>query len=248
MHRHFVIKMTEAARRALSLKRKKRGVTRASITKLGYGVQELEDSDILPDTADSARRLTKRLEALSAEFKGHHFDVIELLDDEDDLEKEQEIYDLQDEEINRLSICLEKLISSSSTADLGQHKVLLKRLKNTMKGLTNILDNISPFPVDGDVHTLQQYEEHLGELKKEFSPLKLKTLVSLVYLFLGLRKLRFALHSNFGNSCILVQLLRRLIRKVSSSQSSTCLHSTVISSIGRLSGSSLRLQFTSELT
>ena len=154
MHRHFVIKMTEAARRALSLKRKKRGVTCASITKLGYRVQELKDSDILPDTADSARRLTKHLEALSAEFKGHHFDVIELLDDEDDLEKEQEIYDLQDEEINRLSICLEKLISSSSTADLGQHKVLLKRLKNTMKGLTNILDNISPFPVDGDVHTL----------------------------------------------------------------------------------------------
>ena len=87
--------MTEAAQRLLSLNRKKRGVVRA---KLRSRVEEVEATAILPETADSARHLTKRLEILSAEFKDHHFAVIDLLDREDDLGNEQD--DKQDEEIN----------------------------------------------------------------------------------------------------------------------------------------------------
>ena len=161
--------MTEATRRALSSNRKKRGVVRASITRLHSRLEEVEAAGILPETADSARRLTKRLEALSAEFKGHHFAVIDLMDSEEDLGREQDIYDRQDEDINQLSIRLEKLVSSCLAADPGEHKIALKRVKHIEKGLTTILNSISPFPPDGDVHALQQYEEQLSELKKEFS-------------------------------------------------------------------------------
>ena len=161
--------MTEGTQRALSLKRKIRGVTRASITKLGSRVEELEDAAILPETADLARRLTKRLEVLSAEFKGHHFEVLDLVEGERDLGREQEVFDKQDEEISQLTARLEKLVSSCSVVDSEQHKIAFKRLKHIEKGLTAIRHSISPFPRDGDIHTLQQFEEQLSGYKKDFS-------------------------------------------------------------------------------
>ena len=161
--------MTEAAQRALSLNRKKRGVVRASITKLRSRLEEVEATAPLPETADSARHLTKRLLELTEEFKVHHFEVIDLLHGEDELGREQEVYDKQDEDINELSVRLEKLVSSCSATDSGQLKVALKRVKHIHKGLTSILDSISPFPPDGDVHTLRQFEEQQSELKRDYS-------------------------------------------------------------------------------
>ena len=64
--------MSEATRRSLSTNRKKRGVVRASITKLRSRVEELELVSS-PDTADQAKRLTTRLETLFEEFKVHHY-------------------------------------------------------------------------------------------------------------------------------------------------------------------------------
>ena len=60
--------MSEATRRSLSTNRKKRGVVRASITKLRSRVEELEVVSS-PDTADQEKHLTTRLETLFEEFK-----------------------------------------------------------------------------------------------------------------------------------------------------------------------------------
>ena len=118
--------MSEATRRSLSSNRKKRGVVRASMTKLRTRLGELEavrDAD----NADQARR---RLDTLFEEYKVHHFSVIDLLDSDDELAEEQEVFDTQDEEVTQLALRLERLISSSDTS---QSRVAFNRLKRIEK-------------------------------------------------------------------------------------------------------------------
>ena len=84
--------MNEATQCTLSSNKKKRGVVCASVTRLHTRMSELEDSVGSPksiESIDQARRLTARVQTLAEEFKVHHYAVIELIDDEGDLEKEQ---------------------------------------------------------------------------------------------------------------------------------------------------------------
>ena len=106
------------------------------------------------------------MDSLVAEFKLHHFSVIDLLDDEEDLAKEHEIYDMQDEEVQQLSLRLGKLVAS---ADLSQHKMAFNRLKHLEKGLSSISNSIPTSSVYDDVCLLQQLEVQLSEFKKEYS-------------------------------------------------------------------------------
>ena len=87
---------------------------------------QLEAAVSLADAVDHARRLITRLQVLVEEFKLHHFSVIDLLNVEEDLAQEQEIFDSQD----WLTLCLEKLISSSSSANPNQQKIAFKRLQH----------------------------------------------------------------------------------------------------------------------
>lgn len=92
--------MAEETQRALSSSREKRGVARASITRLRTKVAKLEGSPG-PDSLDIARRFTTRLETLDAEYKVHHYAIVDLLDDEGDLGREQEILDEHDDEMSQ---------------------------------------------------------------------------------------------------------------------------------------------------
>ena len=68
--------------RELSHNRKRRGVARASITRLENRVSDLEAKPEL-DAGDRAMalQLTRRLSDLDAEFKRHHFSIIDLVDE-----------------------------------------------------------------------------------------------------------------------------------------------------------------------
>jgi hypothetical protein len=68
--------------RELSHNRKRRGVARASVTRLENRVNDLEAKPEL-DVGDRAMalQLMKRLSDLDAEFKGHHFSIIDLVDE-----------------------------------------------------------------------------------------------------------------------------------------------------------------------
>jgi len=52
--------------------RKRRGVIRGSITRLGYRLQELEGATDQPATRDHTRQLDTKLEAPDSEFKTHN--------------------------------------------------------------------------------------------------------------------------------------------------------------------------------
>ncbi len=139
--------MSEATRRALSSNRKKRGVIRASITKLRSRLAELKAAASQP-----ARRLTTHL---VEEFKVHHFSIIDLLDEEEDLAQEQEIYDFLEEEVNQLTFRLEKLISLCSSLDPSQHKIAFKRLNHLERNLSSLFSSISSFSRDGGFSSLR---------------------------------------------------------------------------------------------
>ena len=85
--------MPETNARALSTQRKRRGVVKASITRLSSRLKEFESKVEEPTTHDHAQRLATKLEILDAEFKTHHFTLIDLIDDDETQEKEQETPD-----------------------------------------------------------------------------------------------------------------------------------------------------------
>lgn len=87
--------MTDPAR-ALS---NKRGVVKASITCLNTRLAAVERSPDLEEVLPT----TSRLQALVEEFKVHHYDIIDLLDDDDELDREQEVFDNHNDEVAQLT-------------------------------------------------------------------------------------------------------------------------------------------------
>ena len=93
--------MPENTARTLSNNKRKRGAVKASLTRLVPRVDSIERA---PDL-DEARRLTTRLESVVAEFKVHHYSVIDLLDDEDEdgIQEQQTVLDEHEDIVAQLT-------------------------------------------------------------------------------------------------------------------------------------------------
>lgn len=61
---------------------------RGSITRLATRLRELEETTDQPRTGDHATQLLAKLESLDVEFKAIHFEIIDLIDESEDLERE----------------------------------------------------------------------------------------------------------------------------------------------------------------
>ena len=104
--------------------RKRRGVVRASITRLATRLKDLETKVDQPTTLDLAHRMSQKLDSLDSEFKVHHYALVDIIDDNDLSSKEQETLDEHDDEITELAICIKKLISlCTATPDSNFRKV-----------------------------------------------------------------------------------------------------------------------------
>ena len=80
---------------------KQRGAVKASLTRLVPRVDSIERALDF----DEARRLTTRLESVVAEFKVHHYSVIDLLDDEDEdgIQEQQTVLDEHEDIVAQLT-------------------------------------------------------------------------------------------------------------------------------------------------
>ena len=67
---------------------KRRGVVCASVTRTGAQLKDLDDTKDHPDTPAHAQLLIAKLESLDIDFKNLHLQIVDLLDDEEELEKE----------------------------------------------------------------------------------------------------------------------------------------------------------------
>ena len=163
------------AERAVISSRKKRGVVRASVTRMRTRLRELEAQKRDPSNSDRAQRLMQKLESLDVEFKQHHYALIDLLDSTEDLEKEQDVLDGHDDEVSNLMIALKRL-TISSTDDT--RKIIMRKLRHIRKTLTSFETTICDSTTETDICLLHQYEEELQSVKKHLSEIR-DTILSL---------------------------------------------------------------------
>ena len=93
--------------------RKRRGVTRASITRLLTRFDELEDDTGCEDAAklEIVRQLKTKLSTLNTEFRSQHLEIIDLIENE---AKEQTILDEHDDRVTTLASSIQCLLNISS--------------------------------------------------------------------------------------------------------------------------------------
>ena len=92
--------------------RKRRGIVRASITRLTNRLKDLESDTDKPTALDLAQGMTRKLEALDLEFRTHHHALIDLIDEEETLLTEQQTLDEHDDVIAELSARIQQLANA----------------------------------------------------------------------------------------------------------------------------------------
>ena len=91
--------------------KKRRGIVKASLTRLRTRLTNLESSVEQPDTVDHAKRLSTKLDTLDTEFKAHHYAIVDLTDDETQLQREQDGLDEHDDEVSQLAVRIQQSVS-----------------------------------------------------------------------------------------------------------------------------------------
>ena len=88
----------------LSSLRKRRGVAKASLTRLQKRVSDLEhDHSDGADDLNVAKQLLSKLESIDADFRTHHLSIVDLSEG-DDLNTEQHALDTYDDDVSKLSL------------------------------------------------------------------------------------------------------------------------------------------------
>ena len=188
--------------RALSTLRKRRGVVRASITRLGNRLRDLEAAPDAPGVVDRARQLVTKLDALDADFKSLYFQTVDLIDDKEteELEREQQTLDKHDDDVTSLSVRLQQLIvKHSGPGATNARKSLSRKLSRLERSLKAVDEALGAVGEDHDgVPLLEQHREQLADYKKQLTAVY-EDLVSLdlddedelMVLHVNLEKLQF---------------------------------------------------------
>ena len=158
--------------------RKRRGVVRASVTRLDKRLKDLEATRDQPGVNDRAKQLAAKLEGLEHDFKTSHLQLIDLIDDEDELEQEHEVLDRHDDDVASLTVRLQKLMtasSSSATPDAGK-KAPTRKLSRLDRNLSNTNDSLDGHPTDTSL--LEQHAAQLTTYGRELDAVY-ETLVTL---------------------------------------------------------------------
>ena len=136
--------------------RKRRGVTRASLTRLATRLRGKSDQ---PSTLDFAQKLQKKLEELKSDFMTHHLALVEVLTKDEDLAAEQEILDIHDERATEL----EQHLISACSSSLGSNtrKVITRKLTRLYRGVHDISDSLEGDA--DDICKIRQWQEQLSD-------------------------------------------------------------------------------------
>ena len=159
--------MAEETERALS---RRRGVAKASITRLSTRLKDLEADVSQPATIDHAQRMQQKLDTLDADFRAHHHNIVDLTDSEDSLAREQDVLDEHDDLVAELAVRIKQLITACSSSDTTPHKIAARRLAHVRKTLSDVSTAVGALGEGSDdVHRLHQYQEQLIDLKGDLS-------------------------------------------------------------------------------
>jgi hypothetical protein len=89
----------------ISALRRRRGIVRTSIARLTNRLKDLEKDADRPATHDLARGITRELDALDSDFCTHHHVLIDSIDHEKTLQREQTTLDEHDDFVAELAAC-----------------------------------------------------------------------------------------------------------------------------------------------
>ena len=160
--------------------RRRRGASRGSVTRLTKKLKDLEGRAGNPATLAAAQQMKKSLENVDVAFKTHHFSLIELIEADADLEKEQEVLDAHDELVDDLLIRTDRLILSCTVnVDPELRSTTSKRITRLEKTISTVdaeIAKISDPPID--LCLVRQREEQLHGLKQDLNDIG-KALVTL---------------------------------------------------------------------
>ena len=165
----------ETTARSLSNCKKRRGITRASITRFNTKLKDLESKADQAGTFDLAQQMKLKLESLDKDFKTYHYALVDLVDDEATLASEQETLDNHDDEMAILAVRVQQLItlSASPSSDTDPRKIASRRLARLQKSISSVKDAVTALKGDSDdAFVLRQYEEQLTDHKKELSDIR----------------------------------------------------------------------------
>lgn len=102
-----------------------------------------------------------------------HFELVELIEDEKALDKEQEIFDTVDEQVDEAKVRIKKIIHTcGSTKDASKDELFfVTRKLSAVKGnMDSAKSGIQPLTgKDDEVHLIRQYEDEILEMKRELS-------------------------------------------------------------------------------
>ena len=172
-----VIVMSDPDPREISKFRKRRGVAKASITRLSSRLGTLEGEVAQPNTKNSAKQMLSKLEEASTEFKQAHLTIIDLIEKEEDLGAEQTALDEHDDHVASLTVRLQALITGGDTpiTKIDEREVLSRRIKRLQSCLPTVSDAIAALSAGKlDMCRLKQHEEQLQDYKTDLADINLK--------------------------------------------------------------------------
>ena len=155
--------------RLLANAKKRRGVARASLTRLGNRIKDLEGEDTEPKTWELAQRMSQKLLDLDAEFRAHHHALIDLTDDEDALAKEQEALDSHDDLVAELTVRVKQVTAiSSPSSNESSRRIASRKLVHLHKSLVSITSVVCDASTTiSDTCLLRQYEERTNDINRD---------------------------------------------------------------------------------
>ena len=148
----------------------KRRNSLVSITHLTTRVREAEARKDDLGIANLSKKLKEKLESLDSDFRNHHFAIIDLLEEESDLEREQPILNQHDDEVLNLTTQLDVLVDTSprpQSSTLSVTKTAGRRLEHLCKSFTKISDAVGKLTETDDVCLIRLHDEQLNKFKCE---------------------------------------------------------------------------------
>ena len=117
--------------------------------------------------------MTRKLDALNSDFRTHHDALVDLIDDEKTLQREQTTLDEHDDCVAELAAHIEQLINlCASSSDSSPRMIASQRLSHLQKTLSSISETIASSDQSTDPCLLRQYEEQLIDVKKELTDIR----------------------------------------------------------------------------
>ena len=118
--------------------------------------------------------MSQKLSDLEAEFLTHHHAVIDLINDDETLAKEQEILDTHDDTVAEFSVRIKQVIvASSPSVSESSRKIATSKLAHLQKSLASISSTVDDLPTSPSERCLlKQYEEKMIDLNKDFTKVR----------------------------------------------------------------------------